>query len=203
MNNSFFISEKYCLKFPQLASLVRHPIDYARVVKKLGNQVDLTLVDLEGILPSDTINIMALSVSPASLRLLLPEDVLEKTIEACDRAILLDASKKKVLSYVEYRMRYIKAMRKLAKKFWLSAPGPGGKGHPQFGKVSEGKLCLTVGQIKQIAAIDKMFVMISLLFFVGFHFAKRVCAGLDVTQLSNPKQKSFTLSAVRRIVTHE
>nr|GEX60658.1 hypothetical protein [Tanacetum cinerariifolium] len=119
IHNFFF--EKYCLKFPQLASLVRHPIDYARV---------------------------------SQIR--LPEDVLEKTIEACDRAILLDGSKKKVLTYVEYRMRYIKAMRKLAKQFRLSAPGPGGKGHPQFGKVCEGKLCLTVGQIKQIVAIDKM-----------------------------------------------
>ncbi|PWA90368.1 Nop domain-containing protein [Artemisia annua] len=126
-------------------------------LKKIGNEVDLTLVDLEGILPSDTINIMALSFSPTSLRLLLPEDVLEKTIEACDRAILLDASKKKVLTYVEYRMRYIKAMRKLAKKFRFQAPGPGGEGHRQLAQVSERKLPLTVARIKQIAVIDRTF----------------------------------------------
>nr|CAB3485369.1 unnamed protein product [Digitaria exilis] len=47
-----FIRDKYRLKFPELESLVHHPIDYARVVKKIGNEMDLTLVDLEGLLPS-------------------------------------------------------------------------------------------------------------------------------------------------------
>ena len=45
-----FIRDKYRLKFPELESLVHHPIDYARVVKKIGNEMDLTLVDLEGLL---------------------------------------------------------------------------------------------------------------------------------------------------------
>ena len=44
-----FIRDKYRLKFPELESLVHHPIDYARVVKKIGNEIDLTLVDLEGL----------------------------------------------------------------------------------------------------------------------------------------------------------
>jgi RNA processing factor Prp31 len=47
-----FIRDKYRLKFPELESLVHHPIDYARVVKKIDNEMDLTLVDLEGLLPS-------------------------------------------------------------------------------------------------------------------------------------------------------
>ncbi|KAJ8555096.1 hypothetical protein K7X08_001594 [Anisodus acutangulus] len=38
-----FIRDKYRLKFPELESLVHHPIDYARVVKKIGNEMDLTL----------------------------------------------------------------------------------------------------------------------------------------------------------------
>ncbi|KAM0848884.1 hypothetical protein ACQ4PT_054086 [Festuca glaucescens] len=50
-----FICDKYRLKFPELESLVHHPIDYARVVKKIGNEMDLTLVDLEGLLPSAVI----------------------------------------------------------------------------------------------------------------------------------------------------
>ncbi|MGR6722260.1 hypothetical protein, partial [Aeromonas veronii] len=41
-----YIRDKYRLKFPELESLVHHPIDYARVVKKIGNETDLTLVDL-------------------------------------------------------------------------------------------------------------------------------------------------------------
>ena len=45
------MQDKYRLKFPELESLVHHPIDYARVVKAIGNEMDITLVDLEDILP--------------------------------------------------------------------------------------------------------------------------------------------------------
>ena len=39
-------------KFPELESLVHHPIDYARVVKAIGNEMDITLINtLEDILP--------------------------------------------------------------------------------------------------------------------------------------------------------
>ncbi|KAL2902384.1 U4/U6 small nuclear ribonucleoprotein Prp31-like protein [Bienertia sinuspersici] len=63
-----FIRDNYRLKFPELESLVHHPIDYARVVKKIGNEVDLTLVDLEGLLPSTII--MVVSVTASTKRLL-------------------------------------------------------------------------------------------------------------------------------------
>ncbi|KAL0334187.1 UNVERIFIED_CONTAM: U4/U6 small nuclear ribonucleoprotein Prp31 [Sesamum angustifolium] len=89
-----FIRDKYRLKFPELESLVHHPIDYARVVKKIGNEMDLTLVDLE-------VTASTTSGKP------LPEDVLQKTIDACDRALALDSAKKKVLDFVESRMGYI------------------------------------------------------------------------------------------------
>ncbi|KAJ9554538.1 hypothetical protein OSB04_018583 [Centaurea solstitialis] len=45
-----FIRGEYLLKFPELESLVRDPIDYARVVKRIGNEVNIALVDLEGLL---------------------------------------------------------------------------------------------------------------------------------------------------------
>ncbi|KAK7301730.1 hypothetical protein RJT34_12602 [Clitoria ternatea] len=101
-----FIRDKYRLKFPELESLVHHPIDYARVVKKIGNEMDLTLVDLEGLLPSAIIMVVSVTASTTTGKP-LPEDVLSKTIEACDRALALDSAKKKVLDFVESRMGYI------------------------------------------------------------------------------------------------
>ena len=101
-----FIRDKYRLKFPELESLVHHPIDYARVVKKIGNETDITLVDLEGLLPSAVIMVVSVTASTTSGKP-LPEDVLEKTVEACDRALALDSAKKKVLDFVESRMAYI------------------------------------------------------------------------------------------------
>ncbi|KAL5197789.1 hypothetical protein ABZP36_001301 [Zizania latifolia] len=93
-----FMCDKYRLKFPELESLVQHPIDYARVVKKIGNEMDLTLVDLEGLLPSAIIMIVS---------------NLAKAIEACDKAFTLDAAKKKVLDFVESKMGYIQAFHLL------------------------------------------------------------------------------------------
>ncbi|WJX81327.1 U4/U6-U5 snRNP complex subunit prp31 [Trifolium repens] len=101
-----FIRDKYRLKFPELESLVHHPIDYARVVKKIRNEMDLTLVDLEGLLPSAIIMVVSVTASTTTGKP-LPDDILSKTIEACDRALDLDSAKKKVLDFVESRMGYI------------------------------------------------------------------------------------------------
>ncbi|KAL9668533.1 hypothetical protein QQ045_006067 [Rhodiola kirilowii] len=101
-----FIRNNYRLKFPELESLVHHPIDYARVVKKIGNETDLTLVDLEGILPSAIIMVVSITASTTSGKP-LQEVNLQKTIDACDRALALDEAKKKVLDFVESRMGYI------------------------------------------------------------------------------------------------
>lgn len=101
-----FIRDNYRLKFPELESLVHHPIDYARVVKKIGNEMDLTLVDLEGLLPSATIMVVSVTASTTSGKP-LPEENLRKTVDACDRALALDSAKKKVLDFVESRLGYI------------------------------------------------------------------------------------------------
>lgn len=101
-----FIRDKYRLKFPELESLVLHPIDYARVVKKIGNEMDLTLVDLEGLLPSATIMVVSVTASTTTGKP-LSEENLQKTLDACERALALDDAKKKVLEFVESRMGYI------------------------------------------------------------------------------------------------
>ncbi|XP_074562687.1 U4/U6 small nuclear ribonucleoprotein Prp31 homolog [Curcuma longa] len=101
-----FIRDKYRPKFPELESLVHHPIDYARVVKKIGNEVDLTLVDLEGLLPSAIIMVISVTASTTSGKPLSKEN-LNKTVDACDRALALDLAKKKVIDFVESRMGYI------------------------------------------------------------------------------------------------
>ncbi|KAH9611046.1 hypothetical protein KSS87_006922 [Heliosperma pusillum] len=95
-----FICEKYRLKFPELESIVHPPIDYARVVKKIGNETDLTLVDLEGLLPSAIIMVVSVTASTTSGKP-LPEDVLQKTMEACDRALDLDSARKKIFDVID------------------------------------------------------------------------------------------------------
>ncbi|CAN8241031.1 unnamed protein product [Cochlearia groenlandica] len=98
-----FIRDKYIVKFRELESLLQHPIDYARVVKKIGNETDLARVDLRDLLPSSIV--MVVSVTALTTKgNPLPEDVLRKTIEACDRALDLDTARKKILDFVESKM---------------------------------------------------------------------------------------------------
>uniref|UniRef100_A0ACD5ZJH1 Uncharacterized protein n=1 Tax=Avena sativa TaxID=4498 RepID=A0ACD5ZJH1_AVESA len=101
-----FIRDKYKLKLPLLEYRIQHPIDYARVVKKIGNEMDLTRVELKGLLPSADIMWVTMTESTTS-REPLSEGNLVQTIEACDRALALDAAKKKILDFVASRMRYI------------------------------------------------------------------------------------------------
>jgi len=101
-----FIRDNYRLKFPELESLVHHPIDYARVVKKIGNEMDLTVVDLEGLLPSAIIMVVSVTASTTSGKP-LPEENLKKTVDICDQALALDLAKKKVLDFVESRVGHI------------------------------------------------------------------------------------------------
>ncbi|GLU21596.1 hypothetical protein SLE2022_377270 [Rubroshorea leprosula] len=88
-----FIRDKYKLKFPELKSLVLHPIDYAPIVKRIGNEMDLTLVDLEGLLPLAIIMVVLVTASTTSGKP-RPEDLLQKTFDACDPALALEAAKK-------------------------------------------------------------------------------------------------------------
>ncbi|KAH7521675.1 U4/U6 small nuclear ribonucleoprotein Prp31 homolog [Ziziphus jujuba] len=101
-----FIRDKYRLKFPELESLVLHPINYVRVVKKIGNEMDVTLVDLKGLLSPAIIMVVSITASTTSGKP-LPDEILRKTIDACDRALSLDSAKKKLLDFVGRRMGYI------------------------------------------------------------------------------------------------
>ena len=103
MNLHTFCRDKYKTKFPELESLVHHPVDYARIVKKIGNEADLTAVDLEGVLPSATIMVVSVTASTTSGKP-LPDQDLQKCLEACDLVLKLDNEKNKFLKFVEDKM---------------------------------------------------------------------------------------------------
>jgi U4/U6 small nuclear ribonucleoprotein PRP31 len=97
-----FIRDRYRAKFPELESLVMHPIDYARVVKVIGNEMDMTRVELESVLPNATI--MVVSVTGTTNGQPLSAEDLEATVRACDVQLQLDADKRKLVALVEARM---------------------------------------------------------------------------------------------------
>jgi len=100
-----FTRDKYAQKFPELEGLVFHPVDYAKVVSKVGNETDLTEVDLDAILPPQTVMTVSMTSSHSSGKL-LPQEELKKVLDACEVTISLDGNRQTLLKYVESRMRF-------------------------------------------------------------------------------------------------
>lgn len=99
-----FIREIYSKKFPELEHQVMHPLDYARVVKKLGNNLSNTIQDLSEVLPQTNIIAISMTASSSSGRDLTPEE-LNRVFEGCDTALQLDEDLQVILGYVESRMK--------------------------------------------------------------------------------------------------
>mmetsp|Transcript_2130 Transcript_2130/g.8368 ORF Transcript_2130/g.8368 Transcript_2130/m.8368 type:complete len:488 (+) Transcript_2130:113-1576(+) len=92
----------YAPKFPELETLIFNPLDYARVVSKVGNETDLTKVDLASVLPSATVITVTVTASATSGKPLHP-DQLTGVVNVADGILLLDEAKKKTLAFVESR----------------------------------------------------------------------------------------------------
>lgn len=102
-----FIAEIYAAKFPELDSLVPNALDFARVVKAIGNETDLTLVEeLPKLLPSSAVIGISVTGSGTSGKPLGPED-LKTCMEACDELLSLEKDKIMILRFVESRMKYL------------------------------------------------------------------------------------------------
>jgi len=98
-----FIRDRYCIKFPELESLVPNALDYARVVNRIGNETEMANIDLSGILPSATIMVVSVTGSTTNGTPLTAEEM-AVTIEGCEEMFNLDAAKQKILSFVEGRL---------------------------------------------------------------------------------------------------
>ena len=101
-----FIRDHYRAKFPELESLVQAPLDYVAVVKRIGNEMDVTLVDLDSILPASTVMVVTVTATTTSGQP-LPEETLHRVMEACEMAQQLEDDKLRILQLVQKSMDQI------------------------------------------------------------------------------------------------
>ena len=101
-----FVRDKYSLRFPELESLVPTPLEYVRTVQLLQNDLEVTKVGLDEILPAATIMVVSVTASTTQGQRIEQEE-LDKILAACDMALTLNEKKMKILSYVESRMSFI------------------------------------------------------------------------------------------------
>jgi U4/U6 small nuclear ribonucleoprotein PRP31 len=101
-----FNKDLYRPRFPELEFLVHHPIDYARVVKAIGKEENISQVNLNNILPSSNIMVITVTASTTTGKP-LAEDQLEKAISVSGMVIQLDTDKEMILIFVQIKMKMI------------------------------------------------------------------------------------------------
>jgi U4/U6 small nuclear ribonucleoprotein PRP31 len=83
-----------------------NPLEYAHVVKEIGNSLDLSNVNLEKILPSATVMVITMA-SSTSNGVELDSETWKRVDEACDVMFQLEETRHKILNYVASRMQLI------------------------------------------------------------------------------------------------
>lgn len=103
-----FVRDIYATKLHELEQLVHNPLDYARVVKIIGNETDMTAVESEllGIIPQTTILTISVTATTTIGKPLPPEE-LARAFEGCDAIVALEEGKRSVYEYLESRMFFL------------------------------------------------------------------------------------------------
>lgn len=101
-----FIAETYGKKFPELESLIPNKIDFARTVSRIGNEVDMTLIELADILSPATVMVVSVTGSTTSGKPLSDRELTD-CLSACEEVIRLDADKAEILAFVESQMKHL------------------------------------------------------------------------------------------------
>mmetsp|Transcript_8881 Transcript_8881/g.16648 ORF Transcript_8881/g.16648 Transcript_8881/m.16648 type:complete len:519 (-) Transcript_8881:1611-3167(-) len=101
-----FVAEVYSKKLPELESLIPNKIDYIKTVQRIGNEMDMTLIDLNDLLPSATVMVVSVTGSTTAGQPLSPGD-LEDCCKGCAEILQLDKERGTVLQFVQSRMSKI------------------------------------------------------------------------------------------------
>jgi U4/U6 small nuclear ribonucleoprotein PRP31 len=104
-----YVVDLYAKKFPELESLVPNPMDYVRVVMRIGNEMDMTMIDLSDLLPSAAVMVVSVTGSTTSGQK-LPEEDLKNCLGGCEEATGLELDRIDVsgcISFTHTVIRYI------------------------------------------------------------------------------------------------
>jgi U4/U6 small nuclear ribonucleoprotein PRP31 len=93
-------------RFHELEKLILNPFEYAKAVKMIGNEMDMTKIDLKSFLPSATVMVITVTSTTSDGRS-LQEDELKDIEECCDIIFEMDACKNRLLDYVKSRMNTV------------------------------------------------------------------------------------------------
>lgn len=101
-----YLKDNYAPKFQELESLVLNPVDYAKTVQLIQNEMDLTRIDLKSILPSATVMVVLVTATTCNGRELSLEE-LNRVNAGVDVLLELENDKRLITEFVEARMNLL------------------------------------------------------------------------------------------------
>jgi len=96
----------YRTRFPELESLVHQPLEYARVIKAIGKEEDISQVDLSKVAPLPNVMMLTITAASTSGKTLSNFDS-NTVLKGCDIIIRLNADKTSILFLIEQKMNTI------------------------------------------------------------------------------------------------
>lgn len=103
-----FIRDHYVVRFPELETLVQNPLDYAKCVSIIGNNLDIKNLEaqnnhkLRTVLDGPTLMIVTVEATTSAGRE-LTEKELATVMRAAEMTMALDSAKRTITAYVEDR----------------------------------------------------------------------------------------------------
>eukprot|EP00826_Nyctotherus_ovalis_P043268 TRINITY_DN4535_c0_g1_i20.p1 TRINITY_DN4535_c0_g1~~TRINITY_DN4535_c0_g1_i20.p1 ORF type:complete len:483 (-),score=143.21 TRINITY_DN4535_c0_g1_i20:70-1518(-) len=101
-----YLRDIYVLKFPELETLIPSPVDYTRVVQRIGNASDMTNIPFNDILPNNVSMTVNVAGAGSKGRALSEAEFVEVQ-RACKDIMALDEGRSKILKFMEYRMQLL------------------------------------------------------------------------------------------------
>jgi U4/U6 small nuclear ribonucleoprotein PRP31 len=98
-----FVAELYRRKFPELEAILPNRLDYIKVVQRIENEMDLTVVDLSDLVPQSTVMVLAVSSSTTPGKP-LDEISFRDCMTGCAEILRLYNDKTRILSFIQSRM---------------------------------------------------------------------------------------------------
>lgn len=99
-----YLRDIYMLKFPELETLIPNPVDYTKVVMRIGNSNDIPNISFNDLLPSNvsmTVNVAGTDTKGRELT----ELEFKEVQRACQDILELDEGRTKILKFMEHRMQ--------------------------------------------------------------------------------------------------
>ena len=103
---SNFVRDLYAERFPELEGLIPDKMEYVRTVAKIKNEMDITKVDLDSVLPGHTCMIVRIGASTSDGKP-LSEEKLQAVLRGCDEAMALEEAKRTILKFLESKMSFV------------------------------------------------------------------------------------------------